>query len=261
MSEDAKPIEEMLSELNALDGAAAPEQVEQVEPPPTEQPDAEDTADLQKQLDAVLDEPEPEETPAEDELSRLRERMRKMESDLGRVTGENGYLRSRLNVRGPVDTPPPEPVVYTDPDSAAAATAAAQGSLMEPDEVSGIFEDELAAFASRNPDIEKFRDGLERLAPTVARPIKLAASTGNREFFRTVVAEQLGNLAREARSRDRRQADQMRGVDEAKRRATISGSGSPPPPPARAKTLDEMSVDDLARELDRQAPPHQSRRR
>lgn len=233
-------------------------------------------------------EPEPEKGKADDDLteeqiarklleSRLEEALataRKNESLAGRNAGENGFLRQQLKAmaekldaltarRSPDDSeadgyderPAPRRREPSQP---------ARGFDMEEWARNRAIKEAGAEFASAHQDFAEHRDHIRRYIAENGLAITDDMSPLEAERETTRVLSEAYWDSRAARQREiqdglkKREADQFNGMREAKRRATISGTGATPAPAPKEKTLDEMSVDELSGMLDTLVPPRRA---
>lgn len=236
------------------------------EPATEEAPPAAEVEEAPPAEEAAPAEPEKAEPVAEPEVSEtdiLRAKIeealavaKKNESITGRVTGENGYLKSEIaKLRAQLAGREAEPSEYEpqeEPRRQPEPRPSPSGYLgrVAVDRAARLFMGEHPAITSEAvAEAGKYANESFRAEPDdQPEDIETRMRALLREGLYDYQARQSAKLAQE---RETRRADQMRGVTEAKAKATISGSGSPPPPTPQPKTFDEMSVDELDAELRR----------
>jgi acylphosphatase len=234
----------------------APEPVEQPIEPPAPEPAAEAAAPA-----AEPDKPaEPSQEDIEREILRaqveaMEAHSKKLEAKLiGREAGEKGYIKQlqerlkRLESGNgefreePSPEPPPQEIVPATTDGfrtwavQKAAQEALQGFMQNHSDVKEMEQEAMQYLQETGFDARK----IYQLEDPIA---------AGREMTR-VLEETYWHL-RESRGRARvaelqiKKADQTRGLEEAKRRASPSASGSPPVPVTPPKTTKDLPLNDL----------------
>lgn len=191
-----------------------------------------------------LPEMEAEEAPSEPlEVDRLRERIRELERQNGRLSGELGYLKQKG--RGPAGLPPPP--VEMRPDAV---------PLQEAD-ANDVVAEEARLFMSEHPDFAQHPPAvLQRVMAPYARELAAAQRTGSAAFMAATAARVLREAhqaIRDEAARRERRAEQFGRQREMKLSLANSGAvgGPASPPTSQPKDLDSMSVQELEAELQR----------
>jgi hypothetical protein len=236
----------------ALQGQAAPETVEPVAPEP--------------KIAEEVAEPEPAPTPEpvqpEDlekdllkaQIEAIEAHSKKMEAKLaGRESGEKGYIKQLqerirlLEEEGRPPTQQEEPGPAPAPQRDGLRTWATQQAAKEA----------VASFFQSHPDIQE-------LGPSVMEYLQGSGFLQTvRDMDDPVAASREVTRAldesywhvKEERGRTRmaelqvKRADQVRGLDEAKKRAASSGLGTAKPPPSPRKTTKDLSLAELEAQM------------
>lgn len=254
-----------LEELDRLIAGEKPPEPEESAPEPVENPEP----DPEPEPQAAAAEPEPEKEPEPDTkdllIQELEARVKHFESLAGRNAGELGFVKQQLRKlqeaqqRRPTeeDTFESEPEQERRPVQRREPTRDDVAAWA----VSQAVSQALAEFGRQHPDAAELqeaigaylkqsgydpKDILESDSPVEAAKQTLSVLEG---AYWHAKAEVKAKARQEAETRRTAQIPQ---VEKAKRKAVISGAGAAPPPKPKPKAFEDMSVDELEAEIQRQ---------
>lgn len=249
-----------------MDEALNPPPVTPTEPEPAQAPEAQ-VEEAASPTPETPQEPQPEAQAPDDmellrsELSETLSRVKHFEQVAGRNAGENGFLKQQIarlesqlhSVRAgedqgeyqrPQENAPPQPTIKSDP----LTTWAIQQAV----EKAGYL------FTQANPDVGEHWQGMQEYMgkfnpdtnPILNSNNPMEAQEGATRMLQEAYWHVRAN--KEAARRQellQRRADQTSKLAQAKQLASVSGSGSAPPPKPKEKSMDEMSFEELEREM------------
>lgn len=255
-------LEEFAEERTAAQPPATPEPEPEPEQPPVDTPPAPEP--VVETAPAAEPEPVPAEPSQEDvekellraQVEAIEAHAKKLEAKLqGREAGERGYIKQlkdrlqRLESGETVPQAPPEPEYRPETEAVPAPHDSIKAWAIQK-----ASQEALANFVQSHPDVKDMeQEAVKYLQESGfdARSIfqlddPIAAG---REVTRFL--DEAYWHVRETATRSRiselqtRKADQVRGLEEAKKRAAPSASGSPPAPAAQRKTTKDLSLAEL----------------
>lgn len=250
---------EKLAELEAEPEAPAPapEPTPEPEPEPEKAPEEPAPAEPAK-------EPEPEVDYEKERLRLLLEEMearqKAMDSKLGKYAGEADYWRKQAErAKARPEPAPEEPSAFDPEERPRPAPAPSRDATTS--YVIGLAVNQAAFdFAASHPDAKDMAQEIQQYWIDTGYDAQRALLADDpiearKESYRALdEAYWHVSAARRAKARtelDQKRTEQFTRAKEAKQRAGISASGSAPPPRAPAKTLNDMTTEELEKELKR----------
>lgn len=261
-STDYTPVEE---------AEAPPEQVVEevpsVEPEPIQDEgvqDPEAEVDPEQKPEAESKTPEPER--GNDDLEYLRLKLEAIEADnrkleaqnAGRQSGERGYInqlkREIEQLRAGATDEFSEEAISQPRTRAAEPTQSSISAWA----VERAISDAAAHFSQAHSDHEEMKDGIAQYVQQSGYDPQRLLEMGDpieagREVTRILEESYWHVKAANTRARvaelQAKRADSMPGLEQAKRKAAVSASGSSTPPPKPATKTDDLSVEELAKRV------------
>lgn len=264
-----------LEELDRLmsGGEPAPK-----EPAPTDEPASEtepvaeeptsETEPVAEEEPEKEDEPEPEPDPRDLIIQELEARVKHFESLAGRNAGELGFVKQQLRklneahkqtVRSDDDTfdadSEPEPERRTAPRRERSRDDVATWA------VSQAVQQAVNDFGRQHPDVAEMQEAIGAYLkqsgydPSAVlesdSPVEAAKET--RRVLEEAYWHSKASTASERRkAAETKRAAQIPQLEKAKRKAAISGTGGAPPPKPQPKTYEQMTLEELEAELQKE---------
>jgi len=275
---EQRPLEDLgLDELEAmLEKPEVPSPEEEAEPEPAEPSESEAPPEQEPEGEAkpepAQEEQKPE--PSEDlDAEILRARLeaaeaaaKKWEQVAGRHGGELGFLKNRMReIEGRIQTlrseqEPIEPSDLPQPDAPRTPSPGPRTDPLATWAVNQAIAQASADFMRTHPDMGDMKDDFEQYLKNSnynaadligANDPIWAASETNRLLEEAYWNAKQAFKQRVASALEKRKADQVPRLDQAKRKAAISASGAAPAPKPQVKPLSDMSLEELEKELKR----------
>jgi len=179
---------------------------------------------------------------------------KKLEAKLvGREAGENGYIQQlKERIRRLESGVDPEPVQYQEPSESAPVQDTKDG--LKAWAIQQATKEAFSSFMASHVDSSELEQEMTKYLQDSGFDGSRLTQLGDPIAAAREVTRMLDESywsVKESRVRSRvaelqtRKADQVRGLEEAKRRATSSAAGSPTPPLAPRKTTSELSLSEL----------------
>lgn len=270
MGEFTAPQEPEFSPVPEESTEAEPAEVSHEPPASTDEPEATLEAEPAEPAEPEPGTPTDTEPPDEAEILRLRleayeAEQRKLEAKLaGRDAGERGYIQQLKRQieelragngatepeEGDLDDPAPRPRRSPSPQQDAIASwAVSQAVSVAGAEFTAAHSD----FSELQSDIQAYvgKSGFDPQTILLSNDPIAAGREVTRvlqEAYWHVKAERKRAHVAELQ---KRRADSMRGVEEAKKKAAISAPGSSTPPPKKQKKIEDLSLEELQARVSR----------
>lgn len=237
------------------------------EPTPPVEPEPEPEAEPTPEPEAPAEEEAPSETPAEDpEAERLRliseemeARAKHWESVAGKHAGELGYIKQQLKAIQAAQAQSQQGEEYVEPqETPRPAPEPQRRDGLAEWAVQQAFQQAVTGFEHSHPDVADIGDKMVDYLSATGYDMKTALAMGDPIEAQQEIARALNeaywhtkaevNAARRAELTAKREAVQTQAATN-KMKASVSATGSSPPPKPKAKTVDEMTDDELAAEM------------
>jgi hypothetical protein len=233
-----------------------------VESDPEEAPDPQpevSAVPAVEEVPAAPEEPAPEEPPPSDldilraEMEELKAKAKHWEEVAGRNGGRVGWLERQIGEFAKARAAAPEEASYEESrePSAPAAPRTDDFALWAVKKAAQSARDQ---FIAAHPDYAPHLPELANYLQAIGYDGQSVLATNNPEYVETeftrVFREHKSSVdaVQAAKNKElllERRADSTRRLQEAKTKATVSGSGGTPPPKLRPKTFNEMTLEEL----------------